>query len=397
MVVGGMPGSWGGSSFGSVRWVIRAAAAVDVALAAALVCGAAAAQAPSSAPRAVASASGVRAAPPASLSIWKPRSPPANARPKARLRAAASRRAAARTPPPPSVGRLAGLHRTEDELALESAVALVVDSETAAVLFSKNADAVLPIASITKLMTALVVVESGHSLEEVLVVTPEDAAATAGSRQRRRLAPGTRLSRGELMRLALMSSENRAAHALGRSHPGGLPAFVAAMNAKARLLGMTDTRYVEPTGLSSDNRSSAHDLSLLVRAAAAHPAIRDYSTSTEASVGSGRRQLHFGNTNGLVHHPEWEIDVQKTGYIAAAGRWGVMQAQLAGRQLIVVLLDSAGRASRLGDAERLRRWLLDALDKAPTASPLRATAGALDDRSADAAVASAAAAALQPR
>lgn len=262
-------------------------------------------------------------------------------------------------PAAPSVGQLSGLHKVDDELDLKSAVALVIDRETDEVLFSKNPSAVLPIASITKLMTALVVVQSGESLDEPLTVTPEDLRATAGSNSRRQLAPGTQLTRGEMLRLALMASENRAAHVLGRSHPGGVAAFVEAMNAKARLLGMHDTRYVEPTGLSSDNRSSAQDLARLVRAASEHPIIREYSTTGDAMVANGRRQMQFRNTNGLVHNPDWDIAVQKTGYIAAAGRCLVMQAQMAGRQLILVLLDSAGRYSRIGDAERLRRWLFD--------------------------------------
>lgn len=274
----------------------------------------------------------------------------------------------------PSLGQLRGLHATDDELDLKSAVALVIDSETDEVLFSKNPQAVLPIASITKLMTALVVVESGVALSEPLAVTAEDLRATAGSNSRRRLAPGTQLTRGEMLRLALMASENRAAHVLGRSHPGGVRAFVEAMNAKARLLGMHDTRYVEPTGLSSDNRSSAHDLARLVRAASEHPIIREYSTSSDAVVASGRRQVQFRNTNGLVHHPEWDIEVQKTGYIAAAGRCVVMQAQMAGRQLIMVLLDSAGRYSRIGDAERLRRWFFDRSSAPQAASAATAPA-----------------------
>jgi serine-type D-Ala-D-Ala endopeptidase (penicillin-binding protein 7) len=287
--------------------------------------------------------------------------------PRARVvRKAPQRRVA---PPRPSVGQLSGLHATDDELDLKSAVALVIDRETDEVLFSKNPNAVLPIASITKLMTALVVVESGQALADGLAVLPEDVRATAGSNSRRRLAPGTLLTRGEMLRLALMASENRAAYALGRSHPGGVGAFVAAMNAKARQLGMNDTRYVEPTGLSSENRSSAQDLARLVRAASEHPIIREYSTSSDATVATGRRQVQFRNTNGLVLNPEWEIEVQKTGYIAAAGRCVVMQAQMAGRQLIMVLLDSAGRYSRIGDAERLRRWLF----RAPAPEQAQAT------------------------
>jgi len=290
-------------------------------------------------------------------------------------------------PAVPSIGQQSGLHATEDELALKSAVALVVDRETDEVLFSKNARAVLPIASITKLMTALVVVESGAPLSDPVAVTADDVRATAGGNNRRPLTAGTQLTRGEMLQLALMASENRAAHALGRSHPAGLAAFVAAMNAKARELGMRDTRYVEPTGLSSENRSSAEDLARLVRAAAEHPIIREYSTSTEAVVANGRRQQQFHNTNGLVRNPDWEIAVQKTGYIAAAGRCVVMQAQMAGRQLIMVLLDSAGRYSRIGDAERLRRWLSDGFGAARAAAAPASPAG-------DASAAAAAAAAL---
>jgi len=214
---------------------------------------------------------------------------------------------------------------------------------------------VLPIASITKLMTALVVTEAGLPLDEVLTVTPEDAAVRAGSA--RQLRAGAQLTRGEMLHLALMASENRAAYLLGRTYPGGMPAFVGAMNAKAQLLGMHDTRYVEPTGLDSDNRSSADDLARLVRAASKHALLRELSTSPETVLPVGRQQVQFRNTNGLVRNPEWDIGLQKTGYIAAAGRCLVMQTQMAGRQLIMVLLDSAGRYSRIGDAERIRQWL----------------------------------------
>jgi D-alanyl-D-alanine endopeptidase (penicillin-binding protein 7) len=160
-----------------------------------------------------------------------------------------------------------------------------------------------------------------------------------------------------MLHLALMASENRAAHALGRQYPGGLAAFVAAMNAKALQLGMTDTHYVEPTGLSSQNQSSARDLATLVKAAYSHPIIRELSTSPEYSVEVGTRQVQFHNTNRLVTNPDWNIGLQKTGYITEAGRCLVMQAKLAGRQLIMVFLDSAGKYSRLGDAERVRHWL----------------------------------------
>ena len=258
-------------------------------------------------------------------------------------------------PARPSFGQLNGLHATDDPLDLKSSVALVIDQDTRQVLFSKNPEAVLPIASITKLMTALIVTEAGLPLDEALTITQDDVDTEKGSRSR--LNVGTVLSRGEMLHLALMSSENRAAHALGRTYPGGLPAFIAAMNAKARLLGMSGTRYVEPTGLSSQNQSSASDLARLVDAAYEHQIIRQLSTMPQAQVAVGNRHLQFRNTNGLVHNPAWDIGLQKTGYISEAGRCLVMQAQLAGRKLIMVLLDSAGRYSRIGDAERIRKWL----------------------------------------
>jgi D-alanyl-D-alanine endopeptidase (penicillin-binding protein 7) len=273
-------------------------------------------------------------------------------------RKAAVRRAArkvAATPPRQTFGQVFGLHAAEDPLDLRSSVALVIDQDTDEVLFSKNPGAVLPIASITKLMTALVVSEAALPLDQLLTVTQDDVDTEKGSRSR--LTVGTQLTRGEMLHLALMASENRAAHALGRHYPGGMTAFVAAMNRKARELGMNDTRYVEPTGLSSANQSSARDLAVLVKAAHQVPMIRELSTSLEHEVAIGERQLQFRNTNTLVKNPLWEIGLQKTGYISEAGRCVVMQAQLAGRKLIMVLLDSTGRYSRVGDAERIRKWL----------------------------------------
>jgi len=268
-----------------------------------------------------------------------------------------TKRVARVVPERPSYGQLAGLRKTDDALDLKSSVALVMDQDTNEVLVAKNSDAVLPIASITKLMTAVVVTEAQLPLDETLTISQEDVDTEKGSRSR--LKVGTQLTRGEMLHLALMSSENRAANALGRHYPGGLSAFVAAMNATAQRLGMTDTRYVEPTGLSSQNRSSARDLSLLVKAAYERPLIRELSTSPEAAFEVGSRLQQFRNTNGLVRNPTWDIGLQKTGYISEAGRCLVMQAQLAGRKLIMVLLDSAGKYSRLGDAERIRHWLLD--------------------------------------
>lgn len=262
------------------------------------------------------------------------------------------------TPPRLSFGQLYGLHEAADPLSLKSSVAFVIDQDTNEVLLNKNSNAVLPIASITKLMTALVVTEANLPMDDVLTITQDDVDTEKGSSSR--LQVGTQLTRGEMLHLALMSSENRAANALGRHFPGGASAFVAAMNAKARQLGMHDTRYVEPTGLSSRNQSSAMDLAALVKTAHRVPLIRELSTSPEYQVFDGQRQLQYHTTNRLVLNPEWDIGLQKTGYISEAGQCLVMQAQLAGRKLIMVLLDSAGKYSRIGDAERIRQWLTSA-------------------------------------
>jgi serine-type D-Ala-D-Ala endopeptidase (penicillin-binding protein 7) len=259
----------------------------------------------------------------------------------------------------PSFGQLYGLHETTDALELKSSVALVMDQDTNEVLVSKNSQAVLPIASITKLMTALVVTESGLPHDEYLTVTEDDIDTEKGSRSR--LKVGTQLTRGEMLHLALMSSENRAAHALGRHYPTGLEGFVAAMNRKARELRMDDTHFNDPTGLSSQNQSSARDLATLVKAAYRYQIIRELSTSPEYAVAVGDHQLQYRTTNNLVLNPLWEIGLQKTGYIAEAGRCLVMQAKLAGRKLIMVFLDSAGKYSRQGDAERVRRWLTETM------------------------------------
>jgi D-alanyl-D-alanine endopeptidase (penicillin-binding protein 7) len=268
----------------------------------------------------------------------------------------ASRRSVVRlAPPKPSFGQLAGLHSTSDELDLRSSVALVLDQDTNEVLFSKNDSAVLPIASLTKMMTGLIISEAKLPMDEQLTITDDDVDTEKHSSSRLRV--GTTLSRGELMHLALMSSENRAAHALGRTYPGGLNAFVEAMNAKAQLLGMKDTKYVEPTGLSSRNQSSAQDLARLVGSAAQDAMVREFSTSPGTQVAVGKRTLQFSNTNRLVKNPSWEIGVQKTGFINEAGQCLVMQAKVAGRKLIMVFLDSAGKLSRIADAERVRRWV----------------------------------------
>ena len=258
-------------------------------------------------------------------------------------------------PPVPSFGQKAGLHATSDDLALKSSVAYVIDQDTHEVLLSKNDQAVLPIASITKLMTGMIISEAKLPMDEPITISQEDVDTEKGSSSRLRV--GTTLTRGELLHLALMSSENRAAHALGRTYPGGLSSFVGLMNAKAFQLGMRDTRYVEPTGLSSQNQSSAKDLATLVGVAYHDPLLRELSTSPSHRVEVGNHTLQYKTTNRLVQNPNWEIGLQKTGYISEAGQCLVMQAKVAGRKLIMVFLDSAGKLSRIADAERVRRWV----------------------------------------
>ena len=264
----------------------------------------------------------------------------------------------------PSFGQIAGLHSSHDALELKSSVALVIDQDTREVLFRKNDHAVLPIASLTKLMTGVIISGAKLPMDEMVTITQDDVDTEKGSSSR--LKVGTSLTRGEMLHLALMSSENRAANALGRTYPGGLAVFVSLMNAKAKLLGMSDTRYVEPTGLSSRNQSSAQDLAALVGVAHADPVLRELSTSVGYQVAVGNRTLQYNNTNRLVKNPEWDIGLQKTGYISEAGQCLVMQTKIAGRKLIMVFLDSAGKLSRLGDAERVRRWV----EANPIANPL---------------------------
>ena len=244
---------------------------------------------------------------------------------------------------------------TLNDPALRSSAALVVDLSNSAVLYSRHSDVALPIASITKLMTALVVMEADQSLDEMLTVTEEDRSFGRGSVSR--LTPGTELSRGDLMHLALMASENRAAHALGRHYPGGIAACVVAMNAKAQELGMTTAHFVEPTGLSDENVASPEDLSKLVMAAAKVSAIREYSTDSDYAVRVGRHMLRYRNTDSLVSKPDWNIVVQKTGYIHEAGRCLVMQTVIDDRPVVIVLLNSFGKRTRVADARRVRRWV----------------------------------------
>ena len=259
---------------------------------------------------------------------------------------------------------LARVHRAQGTPALRSNSVYVLDVSNSSVLLSRQADVAMPIASITKLMTALVVLEAGQSLDERLEVTAEDSGGH--KRGVSRLQTGTTLSRADLLHLALMSSENRAAHALGRNYPGGLPACVQAMNAKAQALGMKNTHFVEPTGLSSENVASPADLAKLVQAAAESATIQEYSTDWSYAVPVRRQLVEFRNTDSLVRNPTWNIIVQKTGYIAEAGRCLVMKAIFEGRSVVIVLLDSAGKRTRFADATRIRKWIESQL---ATASP----------------------------
>ena len=240
-------------------------------------------------------------------------------------------------------------------LALYSASALVIDQSSGQVVFEKQPDTVVPIASISKLMTAMVVLDAKLDLNEVIAIGDDDVDGLKGTRSR--LPVGTTMTRETAMLLALMSSENRAANALGRHYPGGLPAFVQAMNHKAHSLGMYNTRFEEPTGLSSNNVSTAHDLARMVAAAARYPEIRQFSTTAEAKLELNGRVRDFGNTNALVRSDNWEIGISKTGYISEAGRCLVMQARVADKPVVIVLLDSNGKMTRVGDANRIKRWM----------------------------------------
>jgi serine-type D-Ala-D-Ala endopeptidase (penicillin-binding protein 7) len=238
---------------------------------------------------------------------------------------------------------------------LKSSSVLVIDQSDSSVLYSRHSDVPMPIASITKLMTALVVLDAKQSLDEPLRITDADRDLPKGGFSR--LAVGTTLTRGDLMHLALMSSENRAAHALGNNYPGGVTAMVAAMNAKAAALGMTSSHFVDPTGLSSQNVASPADLSKLVIAASHNPSIREYSTDKSYTVKVRKHMVEFRNTDNLVANPTWKIIVQKTGYITEAGKCLVMAAVIEGRSVVIVLLDSLGKYTRVADAKRIKTWM----------------------------------------
>jgi len=324
------------------------------------------AKAKANAPRRVAKAPAVRTAPKSVSARTVAGRPAIGKTPRTRISASRERASpvvkasyAPRVVQPPrlSIGQAIGLHLVDDPLDLRSSVALAIDMQTGETLYEKNVEAVLPIASITKVMTAMVVLDAALPMDEVLVITEADRDTERHSGSR--LPIGARLSRAEMMQLALMSSENRAAHALGRHFPGGLSAFVAAMNAKAQTLGMTDSRFADPTGLSSDNVSNARDLARLVRAAHRYPTIRDYSTATELTVDTGYRRVAYRSTNRLVDKPGWHVGMQKTGYISEAGKCLVMLAEIEGRRVIVVLLDASETQARYSDAQRLRNWIAE--------------------------------------
>lgn len=245
----------------------------------------------------------------------------------------------------------------EGGLRLASSKALILNQNTGEVLYAKSTDQPTPIASVTKLMTAMVVLDAQQSLEDPITVSDAEVDTIKGTSSRLRV--GTTLSRGDLLQLALMASENRAAAALGNNYPGGFNAFVAAMNAKAAALGMTRSRFVDGTGLNSENVSTAEDLAKMVKAAYQYPDIRRVTTtpSYEVAVHGVSRPVEFLNTNVLVRNSDWEIGLSKTGYISEAGRCLVMQAKIADQPMIIVLLDSWGKYTRIGDAQRIRKWI----------------------------------------
>jgi D-alanyl-D-alanine endopeptidase (penicillin-binding protein 7) len=246
-------------------------------------------------------------------------------------------------------------HTTHSAPDLKSSTFYVLDEDRGEVVLSRQAEVPLPIASITKLMTALVVLEAAQPLDERITITDQERTGTRSTASR--LETGATLSRADLLHLALMSSENRAAHALARAYPGGVAACIAAMNSKAGALGMTSARFTDPTGLDSTNVASGQDLAKLVQAAAKVPLIQEFSTDDRHTVMVRRHEVEFRNTDSLVRNRDWNIVVQKTGYISEAGRCLVMKAIFQGRAVVIVLLDSAGKYTRVADARRIRKWL----------------------------------------
>ena len=281
-------------------------------------------------------------------------------KPKASQKSAVKKKApsknfASAAPAQESVGSKLGLRSELTDIALNSSAVIVVDQSNGAVLLEKNPDVPLPIASITKVMTAIVILEAELPLDEVITITQQDARLKKYSGSR--LHVGARFTRDQLLHLALMSSDNRAAHALGRTYPGGLAEFVKAMNEKSQELGMTKTRFVEPTGLSSSNESTPRDLSRLVNEAYQFPLIREYSTDAKAVIRVGKQPQEFRNTNALARKGDWDLGLSKTGFIRDAGRCLVMQATIDEQDVIIVMLDAEASAKRLRDAEKIRQWI----------------------------------------
>ncbi|MGE4242836.1 serine hydrolase [Ramlibacter sp.] len=285
-----------------------------------------------------------------------------------------------------SEGHAQNLHKTPSPILLGSSAVYVMDASDRKVLLEKNPDAVLPMASITKLMTAMVVLEGRQAMDQPLTITEDDIDRARMSRSR--LRAGTVLSRDEALHLALMSSENRAAHALGRTYPGGMPAFVAAMNRKAKQLGMASTTYIDPTGLSEKNRTTARDLATLVLAASEYPVLREYSVTQNRRVQFGKRALIYVNSNALVRDDSWDITLQKTGYIVEAGHCVVQRARIGSRDVVMVLLDAGDNRTRNGDARRIRNYVVPGFEEAwakahPPATKAQAKAKAKEKNARD--------------
>ncbi|MFM4705382.1 serine hydrolase [Aeromonas bivalvium] len=258
-------------------------------------------------------------------------------------------------PPSAQPAQQKGFLERRDDPTLSSAAFVIANPRTGEILSERNGNRVMPIASITKLMTALVVLDANQRMNDMITVSKADIDRIKGTGSR--LAIGSRLSRAEMLHISLMASENRAASSLARYYPGGQRAFIAAMNAKARMLGMWHTRFADSTGLNPRNVSTAHDLAKLVAAASAYPLIRQYTSAQQHYVRTGKRQLHYRNSNRLVHDANWQVLVSKTGYIREAGRCLVMEARINREPMIMVLLNADTSGARVADAQRVRSWL----------------------------------------
>ncbi|MBL8497904.1 D-alanyl-D-alanine endopeptidase [Nitrosomonas sp. JL21] len=259
----------------------------------------------------------------------------------------------------------------KNNLDLKSQAAIVFNAHNARIIYDKNADKVMPIASITKLMTAMVTLDARLSPHERITISKEDVDTL--KRTSSRLPVGSSYARHELLRLALMSSENRAAAALGRAYPGGINAFIKAMNHKAKQIGMTNSRFVDSTGLNSNNVATARDLAKLVTASNKYTVIREFSTTSKHIVSSSNKRgpLQYVNSNSLVRHQDWAINVSKTGYLSEAGRCLVMQANISGQPTVIVLLNSWGKNTRIGDANRVKKWIESNHKVADTSSRIK--------------------------